>query len=230
MQPLILIVEDDPALLELLKYNVEKNDFRIVTTMDGEESLLLIKEEQPDLVVLDWMLPGVSGIEVCRRLRTKPETRNLPIIMLTAKGEERDRVHGLECGADDYMVKPFSPAELIARIKAVLRRSSEGEVEDQLTYEDIKMNLASYKVSRNEQSIHLGPKEYKLLEVFLKRPGRVYSREQLLDMVWGRDINVELRTVDVHIGRLRKALNQKKQPDLIRTVRAAGYALDQEKI
>jgi len=229
MQPLILIVEDDPALLELLRYNVGRNDYRVAATMDGEESLLMVEEEQPDLVVLDWMLPGVSGIEICRRLRSKPETRKLPVIMLTAKGEERDRIHGLESGADDYMVKPFSPAELIARIKAVLRRSTEGGEDGCLAYEDIKMEMETYKVSRNGQSIHLGPKEYKLLEVFLKRPGRVYSREQLLDMVWGRDINVELRTVDVHIGRLRKALNIEGEPDLIRTVRAAGYALDLDK-
>ncbi len=229
MQPLVLIIEDDPALMELLKYNVEKNDFRVVSTLDGEEGMLLVEEEQPDLLVLDWMLPNVSGIEICRRLRGRQETRNLPIIMLTAKGEERDRLQGLESGADDYMVKPFSPAELVARIKAVLRRSTGASGEETLEYHDIKMDLVAYKVSRNDLSIHLGPKEYKLLEVLIKRPGRVYSREQLLDMVWGRDINVELRTVDVHIGRLRKALKQKGQPDLIRTVRAAGYALDFEK-
>jgi len=229
MQPLILIVEDEPSLVELLRYNVEKADYRVLATTDGDEALLLVEEEQPDLIVLDWMLPGVTGIEVCRRLRGKAETRSIPIIMLTAKGEEADRIYGLECGADDYMVKPFSPNELLARIKAVLRRSfglADGET---LEYADIKMDMGSHKVSRQGRNIHLGPKEYSLLEIFLKRPGRVYSREQLLDFVWGRDIHVELRTVDVHIRRLRKALNDDGGTDLIRTVRAAGYALDMDK-
>ena len=229
MQPLILIVEDEPSLVELLRYNVEKADYRAMTTTDGEEALLLVEEENPDLIVLDWMLPGLSGIEVCRRLRGRVETRSTPIIMLTAKGEETDRIYGLETGADDYMVKPFSPNELVARIKAVLRRSYGSVDGETLEYADLKMDMVSHKVSRDGNNIHLGPKEYSLLEIFLKRPGRVYSREQLLDMVWGRDIHVELRTVDVHIRRLRKALNSGDGDDLIRTVRAAGYALDIEK-
>jgi two-component system phosphate regulon response regulator PhoB len=229
MQPLILIVEDEPALLELLRYNVEKADYRVAVATDGDEALLIVEEDKPDLIVLDWMLPSVSGVEVCRRLRGNSDTRATPIIMLTAKGEEADRIYGLETGADDYMVKPFSPNELIARIKAVLRRSFGSPDGETLEYADVKMDLAAHKVSRDGTNVHLGPKEYNLLEIFLKRPGRVYSREQLLDMVWGRDIHVELRTVDVHIRRLRKALNGDEGTDLIRTVRAAGYALDAEK-
>lgn len=226
MNPLVLIVEDEPPLAELVRYNLEKEDFRTLTAGDGEEAMLLVEEEEPDLVVLDWMLPNLSGIEVCRRLRERKKTKSLPVIMLTARGEEADRIRGLDSGADDYIVKPFSPSELVARARAVLRRANPGLSEEVLSYEDIKMDLSSHKVSRDEQQIHLGPTEYRLLRVFLERPGRVFSREQLLDKVWGRDIHVEVRTVDVHIRRLRKALNVNDMPDYIRTVRAAGYSLD----
>lgn len=226
MNPLVLIVEDEPPLAELVRYNLEKENFKTLIVDDGEEALLLVEEQEPDLVVLDWMLPGLSGIEVCRRLRERKETKALPIIMLTARGEENDRVRGLDSGADDYIVKPFSPNELIARAKAVLRRSSPSLSEDKLTYEDIVMDLSEHKVSREESSIHLGPTEYRLLKVLMERPGRVFSREQLLDKVWGRDIHVEVRTVDVHIRRLRKALSVDGKSDFIRTVRAAGYSLD----
>lgn len=226
MEPLVLIVEDEPPLAELVRYNVEKEGFRTICVGDGEEAMLLVEEEEPDLVILDWMLPGLSGIEVCRRLRERKATKSLPIIMLTARGEESDRIRGLDSGADDYIVKPFSPNELLARAKAVLRRSSPALAEDKLTYEDISMDLSEHKVTRGDTSVHLGPTEYRLLRVLMERPGRVFSREQLLDKVWGRDIHVEVRTVDVHIRRLRKALSVNDCPDYIRTVRAAGYSLD----
>ncbi len=226
MNPLVLIVEDEPPLAELIRYNMEKEGFRSLCVGDGEEAMLLVEEEEPDLLVLDWMLPGLSGIEVCRRLRERKSTKSLPIIMLTARGEEADRIRGLDSGADDYIVKPFSPNELVARAKAVLRRSNPGLTEDKLSYEDISMDLSEHKVLRDETPIHLGPTEYRLLRVLMERPGRVFSREQLLDKVWGRDIHVEVRTVDVHIRRLRKALSINAKPDFIRTVRAAGYSLD----
>lgn len=226
MKPLALIVEDEPPLVEVLKYNFDKEGFRTAIAMDGEEALLQIEEQQPDLIILDWMLPKLSGIEVCRQVRQRGETRSLPIIMLTARGEESDRIRGLDSGADDYVVKPFSPSELIARARAILRRTQPGIAEDMLSYEDVTMDLGAHRVVRSGRSVKLGPTEFRLLRVFMERPGRVFSREQLLDKVWGRDIYVEPRTVDVHIRRLRKALNENEEPDLIRTVRSAGYALD----
>src|SRR5690554_2793629 len=226
MKPTILLVEDEAALITLLRYNLEKEGFRLVEAHDGEEALVVAKEEQPDLILLDWMLPLLSGLQVCRQLRRDPETRDTPIILLTARGEETDKVRGLESGADDYITKPFSPAELLARIRAVLRRSAPATTAETLSFEDITMDLTAHRVSRGNKSLHLGPTEYRLLRHLLQQPGRVYSREQLLDAVWGRDVYVELRTVDVHIRRLRKALNDGGLPDLIRTVRSAGYALD----
>ena len=224
----ILVVEDEPPLIEVLRYNLESEGFRVSVATDGEDALLMVDEEAPDLIVLDWMLPKLSGIEVCRRLRSPALNNRIPIIMLTARGEEGDRVRGLESGADDYIVKPFSPAELIARVRAVLRRAEPSLSEDKLNYGGIEMDLASHKVYRNGRSIHLGPTEYRLLQVLMERPTRVFSREQLLDKAWGRDIYVEERTVDVHIRRLRRALNCDDAPDLIRTVRRGGYAIDSE--
>ena len=226
MKPAILIVEDDPALVELLKYNLEKEGYDTAIATDGEIALTLVEEQEPVLVVLDWMLPKLSGIEVCRRLRQRAGTAKLPIIMLTARGEEDDRIKGLESGADDYIVKPFSPSELTARVRAVLRRSRPELTEEVLRFEGITMDLATHRVKRNERTLNLAPTEYRLLKVLLERPGRVFSREQLLDQAWGRDIYVEQRTVDVHVRRLRKAINGDGEPDLIRTVRGAGYALD----
>jgi two-component system phosphate regulon response regulator PhoB len=226
VQSLILIVEDDPALAELLRYNLESEGYKAATVTDGDAALLAVEEMHPDLVVLDWMLPSLSGIEVCRRIRRKPDGRTLPIIMLTARSEEADRLNGLNSGADDYMVKPFSPNELIARVKAVLRRARPERQQDVLAYAGIAMDLSAHRVARDDRPIHLGPTEFRLLRVFLEKPGRVFSREQLLDKAWGRDIYVELRTVDVHIRRLRKALNAGGVSDVIRTVRGAGYALD----
>lgn len=222
----ILIVEDDPALSELLTYNLESAGYRTTLLDQGEDAVPEILDERPDLVILDWMLPNLSGIEICRQIRANAETRLLPVIMLTAKGEDPDRVRGLDTGADDYIVKPYSPAELIARIKALLRRSNPERAADMLTFEDIVMNLGEHWVSRAGKRIKLGPTEYRLLQVFLEKPGRVYSREQLLDKAWGRDIFVELRTVDVHIRRLRKALNADGAKDIIRTVRGSGYSID----
>ena len=225
----ILIVEDDPSLVELLKYNLETEGFDVSVARDGEGGLEAIDTQDPDLVVLDWMLPNMSGIEICRQMRQRTATRSTPVIMLTAKGEETDRIRGLETGADDYIVKPFSPAELTARIKAVLRRAHPEQVGNELRYKDIFMDLETHRVTREDRAVKLGPTEFRLLKTFLERPRRVFSREQLLDKVWGRDIYVELRTVDVHIRRLRKALNDQGGTDLIRTVRSAGYSLDAEK-
>jgi two-component system phosphate regulon response regulator PhoB len=225
-KPLVLIVEDETDLVTLLRYNLEKEGFRVTTAADGEEALLIASEQPPNLVLLDWMLPLMSGIEVCRQLRRGPRTREVPIIMLTARGEEADRVRGLNSGADDYVAKPFSPTELLARIRAVLRRATPSLSEEMLRYEDLSMDLAAHRVRRSERDIHLGPTEFRLLRHFMQHPGRVFSREQLLDLVWGHDVYVEPRTVDVHIRRLRKALNEDEQMDLIRTVRSAGYALD----
>ncbi len=222
----VLIVEDEEALATLLDYNLTKEKFEVTLAADGEEGLLKIEEETPDVVILDWMLPKTSGIEVCRRIRSKPETRNLPIIMLTARSEEADRIRGLETGADDYLTKPFSTNELIARVRAVLRRIRPGLVEDKVQYGDIEIDRVSHRVTRGDKEIHLGPTEFRLLDHLIQHPGRVFSREQLLNAVWGSDVFVEVRTVDVHIGRLRKALNKYKQGDPIRTVRSAGYALD----
>ena len=228
MEDLILIVEDEPPQVEVLRYNLESEGFRTVVATGGEEALLVVKEEEPDLVVLDWMLPDLSGIEVCRQLKARPDSKTLPVIMLTARGEESDRVRGLDTGADDYVTKPYSPGEIIARIRAVLRRAHPERDEQLLKYADVTMDLAQHKVIRDGKSIHLGPTEFRLLKTLMERPGRVFSREQLLDRAWGRDIYVESRTVDVHIRRLRKALNVDGAPDLIRTVRGAGYAIDIE--
>jgi two-component system phosphate regulon response regulator PhoB len=224
----LLLVEDDAALAELLVYHFTRQDFTIQHTADGEEAMLLAEENAPDLVLLDWMIEGVSGIEVCRRLRRMPATANVPIIMLTARGEEADRVRGLETGADDYVTKPFSPRELVARVGAVLRRVRPALAGEQLAYADIEMDIVSHRVRRNGQVVQLGPTEYRLLRHFLEHPGRVFSRERLLDSVWGRDSDIEARTVDVHIRRLRKAINLEGRSDIIRTVRSAGYALDAE--
>jgi two-component system phosphate regulon response regulator PhoB len=224
----ILLVEDDKALAELLVYHFTREEFDIRHTGDGEEALLLASESPPDLVLLDWMIEGVSGIEVCRRLRRRTETANVPIIMLTARGEEADRVRGLETGADDYVTKPFSPRELVARVGAVLRRVRPALAGEQLSYGDIEMDVANHKVRRAGAPVQLGPTEFRLLRHFLEHPGRVFSRERLLDSVWGQDSEIEARTVDVHIRRLRKAINADGKSDIIRTVRSAGYALDRE--
>jgi two-component system, OmpR family, phosphate regulon response regulator PhoB len=224
----VLLVEDDRALVELLVYHLEREEFEVDVTADGEEALVRVRETAPDLVILDWMIEGLSGIEVCRRLRRMPETANLPIIMLTARGEEADRVRGLETGADDYVTKPFSPRELVARVGAVLRRVRPALAGEQLAYGDLEMDLVGHKVKRSGRMIPLGPTEFRLLRHFLEHPGRVFSRERLLDSVWGHDSDIELRTVDVHIRRLRKAINEGGRSDMIRTVRSAGYALDSE--
>jgi len=228
MTPYVLVVEDEDALATLLKYNLDKEGHRVVVASDGEEALVLIDERQPDLVVLDWMLPKVSGIEVCRRLRAKAETKNMPIIMLTARGEESDRVRGLDTGADDYIVKPFSMSELAARVRAVLRRIRPGLADDRIRHGDLVIDRVAHRVKRDGKEIHLGPTEFRLLDYLMQHPGRVFSREQLLDAVWGSDVYVEARTVDVHIGRLRKALNVGTEDDPIRTVRSAGYSLEAE--
>ncbi|MFT6452619.1 MAG: two-component system phosphate regulon response regulator PhoB [Halocynthiibacter sp.] len=224
-QPRVLIVEDEPAQREVLAYNLEAEGFSVSRAENGDEALLLVEEETPDLIVLDWMLPGVSGIEICRRLKTRTETRNVPIIMLSARSEEVDRVRGLETGADDYVVKPYSIVELMARVRTQLRRTRPATVGQRLEYEDIVLDAETHRVTRNDKSLKLGPTEFRLLSTFMEKPGRVWSREQLLDRVWGRDIYVDTRTVDVHIGRLRKALSQHGGSDPLRTVRGAGYAL-----
>jgi two-component system phosphate regulon response regulator PhoB len=222
----VLIVEDEEAISTLLDYNLTREDFETRIAVDGEDGLLKAQEFHPDIVILDWMLPKVSGIEVCRRLRQDPETRNLPIIMLTARSEEADRIRGLETGADDYLTKPFSTAELLARVRAVLRRIRPALVEDVVAFGDIKVDRTAHRVWRGEQEIHLGPTEFRLIDHLIQHPGRVFSREQLLNAVWGSDVFVEVRTVDVHVGRLRKALTRHNHDDPIRTVRAAGYSLD----
>lgn len=226
MTPTVLVVEDEDALATLLQYNLEKEGYRVVHAGDGEEALIVAQEENPDLVILDWMLPKVSGIEVCRRLRQRTETRNTPIVMLTARGEESDRIRGLDTGADDYVVKPFSMIEFMARIRAVLRRIRPGLADDRVSCGDILIDRVAHRVKRGGKEVHLGPTEFRLLDHLMQHPGRVFSREQLLDAVWGSDVYVEARTVDVHIGRLRKALNRDAQGDPIRTVRSAGYSLD----
>ena len=228
MRPYIMVVEDEESLATLLQYNLDKEGYRVGVASDGEEALLMVDEAPPDLVILDWMLPKVSGVEVCRRLRTRPETRNLPIIMLTARGEESDRIRGLDTGADDYIVKPFSMTELAARIRAVLRRIRPGLAEDLIRHGDLVIDRAAHRVRRGAREVRLGPTEFRLLDYLMQHPGRVFSREQLLDAVWGSDVYVEARTVDVHIGRLRKALNDGFEDDPIRTVRSAGYSLDVE--
>ena len=227
LKPTVLVAEDESALVTLLRYNLEREGYRVVEATDGEEALLLAAEEKPDLVLLDWMLPQLSGIEVCRRLRARPESRNVPILMLTARGEEADRVRGLNTGADDYITKPFSMTELLARLRAVMRRIRPSLTEDTVKVGDIEMDRVAHRVRRSGREVHLGPTEYKLLDHLIQHPGRVFSREQLLDAVWGSDIYVEARTVDVHVGRLRKALNIDGTKDPIRTVRSAGYSLDE---
>ena len=226
MKPLVLIVEDEAPLVALLRYNLEKEGFAVTEAADGEEALLQIAERRPDAVLLDWMLPLVSGIEVCRQIRRAPATRSMPVIMLTARGEEGDRVRGLNSGADDYVVKPFSLSELVARLRAVIRRAQPNADEQMLRYADVTMDLVAHRVSRAGKPVHLGPTEFRLLRHFLQSPRRVFSREQLLDQVWSQDTEIELRTVDVHIRRLRKALNEVGTGDLLRTVRSVGYALD----
>jgi two-component system phosphate regulon response regulator PhoB len=226
LKPLILIVEDEAALVTMLRYNLEREGFAVCAASDGEEALVQIAERKPDVVLLDWMLPLVSGIEVCRQIRRAPASRSLPIVMLTARGEEGDRVRGLNSGADDYVVKPFSPAELIARLRAVMRRAQPTSAEEVLRFADLAVDLVAHRVTRDGRPIHLGPTEFRLLRFLMQHPGRVFSREQLLDQVWGHDVYVEARTVDVHIRRLRKAINVGGVTDLVRTVRGAGYALD----
>ena len=224
-QPTVLIVEDEPAQREVLAYNLEAEGFRVSRAENGEEALLLIAEEAPDLIVLDWMLPNVSGIEVCRQLKMRADTRGVPVIMLSARSEEVDKVRGLETGADDYVIKPYSVVELRARVRAQLRRTRPSTVGGRLEYEDIVLDSETHRVTRSDKPLKLGPTEFRLLSTFMEKPGRVWSREQLLDRVWGRDIYVDTRTVDVHIGRLRKALTIHGGTDPLRTVRGAGYAL-----
>jgi two-component system phosphate regulon response regulator PhoB len=222
----VLIIEDEAPLQKLLAYNLRAAGFDTTAAHDGEEALLLIAEQAPDLILLDWMLPQLSGLELCRRLRRRPETAHIPIIMLTARGEEPDRLRGLETGADDYVTKPFSPAELIARIRAVLRRVRPALAGQVLTFHDPSMDLAAHRVFRADREIHLSPTEFRLLRHFLESPGRVFGRAQLLDRVWGGDLEIEPRTVDATIRRLRRALNAGGETDVLRTVRAEGYSLD----
>jgi two-component system, OmpR family, phosphate regulon response regulator PhoB len=225
-RPVILVVEDEVPLMTLLRYNLEKQGFRVEEAGDGQEALVRVAEQRPDLVLLDWMLPALSGLEVCRQLRRRPGTRDLPIIMVTARTEDQDAVRALDTGADDYIAKPFGMESLLARIRALLRRSGSIATRGTLAYQGLTMDQDAHRVSRTGRALHLGPTEYRLLEFFMQHPGRVFSREQLLDAVWGRDIHVEPRTVDVHIRRLRKAINGRGETDVIRTVRSAGYALD----
>ncbi len=222
----MLIVEDEAPLVTLLRYNLEKEGFQVCEAGDGEEALVQIAERKPDIVLLDWMLPLVSGIEVCRQIRRSPQTRSLPVVMLTARGEEVDRVRGLNSGADDYIAKPFSVRELTARLRAVIRRAQPNAGEETLQFSDVSVDVAAHRVSRAGRPVHLGPTEFRLLLYLMRHRGRVFSREQLLDAVWGHDVYVEARTVDVHIRRLRKALNAEGEVDIVRTVRSAGYALD----
>lgn len=224
-QPHVLVVEDEPAQREILVYNLEAEGFAVSRSDNGEDALILIQEDMPDVIVLDWMMPRLSGIEVCRRLKSRAETRDIPIIMLSAKSEDIDRVRGLETGADDYVIKPYSVIELMARVRSQLRRVRPSTVGQHLNFENIMLDSESHKVTRNDVELKLGPTEFRLLSTFMEKPSRVWSREQLLDRVWGRDIYVDTRTVDVHIGRLRKVLMQHDGDDVIRTVRGAGYGL-----
>ena len=224
-QPRVLVAEDEPAQLEVLAYNLEAEGFMISRARDGEEALLIIAEEAPDIIVLDWMMPNISGIEVCRRIKSKPETRSTPVIMLSARSEEVDKVRGLETGADDYVVKPYSVIELMARVRTQLRRVRPSSLGQQLAFDDIILDCETHKVTRGKDELKLGLTEFRLLTTFMEKPGRVWSRDQLLDRVWGRGIYVDIRTVDVHIGRLRKALSQYGGADPIRTARGVGYAL-----
>ncbi len=229
-RPTVLVVEDEAALATMLRYNLEKQGFRVEEASDGQEALTRISESQPDLVLLDWMLPVVSGIEVCRQIRRRPGTRDLPVIMVSARTEDQDAVRGLNTGADDYITKPFHMEALLARMRALLRRSGPGAVKGRLEFHDISMDLAAHRVQRNGRALHLGPTEYRLLEFLMQHPRRVFSREEVLNSVWGPDIHVEPRTVDVHVRRLRKSINGEGELDLVRTVRAAGYALDTEPV
>ena len=225
-KPALLLVEDDRALADLLMWHFDREGYDIVRTADGDEALILAEERTPDLIILDWMIEGVSGIEVCRRLRRRPSTAQVPIIMLTARGEESDRIRGLETGADDYVTKPFSPRELMARVGAVLRRVRPALAGEQLSYADLEMDLEAHRVRRGGKQVQLGPTEFRLLRHLMEHPGRVFSRDRLLDAVWSHGPDIDARTVDVHVRRLRKALNEGGLPDVIRTVRSAGYSLD----
>ena len=227
-KPLVLVVEDEAALATMLRYNLEKSGFRVEEAADGQEALTRIAETTPDLVLLDWMLPAMSGLEVCRQIRRRPATRDLPVIMVTARTEDQDAVRGLNTGADDYITKPFNTEALIARMRALLRRAGSVPAKSALAFHDITMDLGTHRVTRNGRALHLGPTEFRLLEYFLQHPRRVFAREELLAAVWGKDIHVEPRTVDVHIRRLRKAINGPDELDQVRTVRAAGYAIDTE--
>ncbi len=227
-KPMVLVVEDEAALVAMLRYNLEKQGFRVDEAVDGQEAIARIAEQPPDIVLLDWMLPVMSGIEVCRQIRRRPATRDLPVIMVTARGEDGDAVRGLNTGADDYITKPFSMDALLARMRALLRRAGPPASRGQLEFHDIAIDQSAHRVQRNGRAVHLGPTEYRLLEFLMQHPKRVFSREELLNGVWGRDIHVEPRTVDVHIRRLRKSINGEGELDLVRTVRAAGYSLDTE--
>ena len=224
----LLLVEDDRPLADLVIFHFERAGYAVTRTGDGEEALLLVEEVEPDVIILDWMIEGISGLEVCRRLRRRPATANIPVVMLTARGEESDRIRGLDTGADDYVTKPFSPRELVARVAAVMRRVRPAAAAEQLGYADIEMDVAAHRVRRGGQPVALGPTEFRLLRHFLENPGRVFSRTRLIDAVWSHDSEIDARTVDVHVRRLRKALNDGGRPDLIRTVRSAGYSLDSE--
>ena len=226
--PRLLLVEDDRALADLVTFHFERAGYRVTRTGDGEEALILAEEIRPDAVLLDWMIEGVSGIEVCRRLRRRPQSANVPILMLTARGEEADKIRGLETGADDYVTKPFSPKELVARVAAVMRRVRPALAGEQLSYADLEMDVVRHRVRRGGEQLTMGPTEFRLLKHFLEQPGRVFSREQLLDSVWSHDADIDSRTVDVHVRRLRQAINVGGRPDLIRTVRSAGYSLEGE--
>jgi two-component system phosphate regulon response regulator PhoB len=227
-RPLVLVVEDEAALATMLRYNLERQGFRVEEAGDGQEALLRLGETQPDIVLLDWMLPGLSGIEVCRQIRRRPSTRDVPVIMVTARTEEQDAVRGLNTGADDYITKPFNMEALLARMRALLRRSNAMPAKGSLVFHDITLDLATHRAQRSDRSLQLGPTEFRLLEFFMQHPRRVFSREELLNAVWGADIHVEPRTVVVHIRRLRKSINAPGEQDLVRTVRTAGYALDTE--
>ena len=227
-EPRLLLVEDDRALADLVTFHFERAGYQVTRTGDGEEALILVDEVKPDVILLDWMIEGISGIEVCRRLRRRPQSANLPILMLTARGEEDDRIRGFDTGADDYVTKPFSPKELVARVSAVMRRVRPALAGEQLAYADLEMDVARHRVRRNGRQVPLGPTEFRLLKHFLEHPARVFSREQLLDAVWSHDSEIDARTVDVHVRRLRQAINGEDSPDLIRTVRSAGYSLDAE--
>lgn len=225
MKPYVLIAEDENAVAELLVYNLEREGYEVGVASDGEDVLIMLDERLPDILLLDWMLPKISGIDICRQVRSSGSNPNLLIIMLTARGEESDRIRGLDAGADDYVTKPFSMTELMARVRAVLRRIRPGLNDDKIRVNDIEIDRVAHQVSRNGEPIHLGPKEFRLIDHFMQHPGRVFSREQLLDSIWGSEVYVEIRTVDVHVGRLRKALKKGGHKDPIRTVRSAGYAL-----